>query len=143
MLSIHHRGSKQNPGLVLALDQAQDKTCTGLALKVSEADSEAVLQELRDRELVSSAYLEEHVTLNFADGKQQRALAYVIDRTNVQYCNFPLEEQAQRIARATGGRGPNDEYLWKTADLLAELDVRDPDMEWLAMRVRQLNTGIA
>jgi hypothetical protein len=46
----------------------------------------------------------------------------VIDPDHVQYCGgLPLEEQAQIIARATGGRGPNRDYLWSTAAHLAEL----------------------
>ena len=49
-----------------------------------------------------------------------------------------LEDQAQIIARATGGRGPNDEYLYNTASHLAELDLADADLDWLVSRVRGL-----
>ena len=48
------------------------------------------------------------------------------------------EEQAQVIARATGGRGRNRDYLWSTAAHLAELGISDPDLDWLAERVRAL-----
>lgn len=137
MLSIHHRGTEDNPGLVLALDEA-DATCTGLAFKVQGDQEAEVLQYLRDRELISSAYLEKHVTLHADDGREIEALAYVINREHVQYCQFTLEKQAQMIAAGQGGRGPNTEYLYNTADLLAELQIPDPDMDWLVTRVREL-----
>jgi len=57
----------------------------------------------------------------------------------VQYCGgMPLEEQAQIIARARGGMGPNDEYLYNTASHLSEIGLHDPDLEWLSHRVRAL-----
>ena len=141
MLSIHHRGTEDDPGLVLALDEAEG-TCTGLALKVQDDQEEEVLQYLRDRELISSAYLEKHVTLQTDDGREVEALAYVINRDHRQYCEFDLERQAQMIASAIGGRGPNTEYLYNTADLLKELQIPDADMDWLVTRVREI-TAVA
>jgi cation transport protein ChaC len=68
-------------------------------------------------------------------------LAYVIDPDHVQYCGgLALEEQAQIIAQAVGGRGPNRDYLWSTAVHLAELGIGDGDLDWLARRVRVLVT---
>ena len=67
------------------------------------------------------------------------ALTYVIDRDHVQYCGgLPLEEQAQIILSASGGRGPNRDYLFSTVDHLHELGIADPDLDWLAARVRAL-----
>ena len=64
------------------------------------------------------------------------AVTYVIDPDHVQYCGgLPLEEQAQIIAHAVGGRGPNSEYLFNTARHLHELGVADEDLDWLARRV--------
>ena len=140
MLSIHHRGTEDNPGLVLALDEA-DASCTGLALKVQGDQEDQVLQYLRDRELISSAYLEKHVDLQADDGRSLQALAYVINRDHQQYCQFDLEKQAQMIAASVGGRGPNTEYLFNTAELLSELQIPDPDMDWLVTRVREITKG--
>jgi cation transport protein ChaC len=67
------------------------------------------------------------------------AVVYVIDPHHEQYCGgLPLEEQAHIIAGATGGRGRNSDYLWNTAAHLAELGLADPDLDWLAQRVREL-----
>ena len=138
MLSIHHRGTVDKPGLVLALDHVKGGACEGLAFRVLEGEENTVLAYLRERELISSAYVQETVGLSLADGREIKAVAYVIDPKHEQYCQFDLEEQAQRIAGAVGGRGPNPEYLFNTADHLAELGIHDPDLTWLCGRVREL-----
>jgi len=138
MLSIHHRGTEAEPGLVLALDADAEERCSGVAFRVAEAEQGEVLAELRARELISSAYVERHVPLALGDGRVVDALAYVIEPGHVQYCRFDLEEQARRIARAVGGRGPNTEYLYNTAAHLEEMGIEDADMAWLARRVREL-----
>ncbi len=138
MLSIHHRGTEEDPGLVLALDAQTGGQCTGVAFRVAEAEEAEVLAMLRERELISSAYFEATVPLITQDGETIQALAYIIDPDHVQYCQFDLEKQAQMIAQAIGGRGPNTEYLFNTAAHLNELSIRDDDMDWLADRVRAL-----
>jgi cation transport protein ChaC len=139
MRSIHHRGSVDAPGLVLALDRASGAHCDGVAFRVEQGAEDATIAALRERELISSAYLETHVQVDLADGGEVTALAYVIDPDHVQYCGgLAPEEQAGIIARATGGRGPNRDYLYATADHLAALGIEDDDLTWLASRVRAL-----
>jgi cation transport protein ChaC len=65
-------------------------------------------------------------------------VTYVIDPNHVQYVNLALEEQARIISTAVGGRGPNTEYLYNTAEHLSSLGIEDADLTWLAARVRQL-----
>lgn len=138
MRSIHHRGTPENPGLVLALD-AGPGSCEGVAFEIPARIAEESLEYLRARELISAAYLEERCPVQLQDGRSVEAVTYVIDRAHVQYCGgMALEEQAQIIAQATGGRGPNAAYLWNTASHLAELGLHDPQLDWLAGRVRQL-----
>ncbi|MEI4473632.1 gamma-glutamylcyclotransferase [Frigidibacter sp. MR17.24] len=142
MWSIHHRGTEANPGLVLALDAAPGRACLGLALKVAPGAEAETLAYLRERELVSSAYLEREVELALTDGRSVRALAYVVDPGHRQYCgDLTLERQAQVILGATGGRGPNRDYLWNTQSHLDALGLGDPDLDWLAARVRHLAAG--
>ena len=139
MSSIHHRGTVDDPGLVLALDERKGAQCAGVAFAVAAGKEDETLQYLRERELVSSAYLEKILTLNLADGRKVEAVTYVIDESHEQYCSdLPLEEQAQIIANAVGGRGPNWEYLYNTASHLRDIDLRDPDLEWLTARVSEL-----
>jgi len=139
MRSMHHRGTDDNPGLVLALDEQPSSVCDGLAMQMHEAELEATMAYLRERELVSSAYLEKQLPLKLADGRDVTAVTYVIDPHHEQYCgSLALEEQAQIIARAVGGRGPNSEYLFNTAAHLAELGIPDAELDWLCDRVRAL-----
>ncbi len=137
MRSIHHRGSVAEPGLVLALDHAPGASCVGLAFAVAPDVADQTLEYLRERELISSAYLEQCLPLSLADGREVNAVTYVVDRDHVQYCGgLPLEEQAGIIAQATGGRGRNSEYLFNTTQHLEELGIDDPDLRWLSERVR-------
>jgi glutathione-specific gamma-glutamylcyclotransferase len=139
MRSIHHRGSVAEPGLVLALDASPVGACAGVAFRVAEGHEEATLTALRERELISSAYLETRIPAQLDDGSVVQALCYVIDRDHDQYCGgLSLEEQARIIAQATGGRGHNRDYLWATVGHLAELGIEDDDLTDLAEKVRTL-----
>ncbi|MCK8465420.1 gamma-glutamylcyclotransferase [Aliiroseovarius sp. S1339] len=138
MRSIHHRGTEDAPGLVLALDEMNGAHCQGLAFRACPKSYDKTLAELRERELVSSAYLEKRLTITLLDGRAVEAVTYVIDPHHVQYCQVDLDEQAQIIARAVGRRGPNTEYLYNTAAHLTELGIEDQDLSWLSQQVRAL-----
>lgn len=139
MRSLHHRGTPERPGLVLALDADAGASCAGLALRARPGSEARTLADLRRRELVSAAYLEHRMTLALAPGRQVQAVTFVIDRTHAQYCGgLPPEEQARIIAEAHGGRGPNAEYLFATEAHLRALGLPDPEMTTLAQRVRAL-----
>lgn len=145
MWSIHHRGTQQAPGLVLALDRAAAAACNGVAFRVAPGAETHTLAMLRERELISSAYMETRQTVTLHPGGAARsveAVTFVIDPAHAQYCGgLPLERQAQIIARAIGGRGPNRDYLWSTVDHLHDLGIGDADLDWLAARVRALCHG--
>lgn len=141
MRSIHHRGTVEAPGLVLALDPHPGECCHGLAFRVPPGEEGGTLAYLRERELISSAYVEETHGVELSDGRRVEAITYVVDTEHEQYCGgLDLETQAQIIARAVGGRGPNTEYLWNTSAHLAELGIDDADLAWLAQRVRALTS---
>lgn len=139
MWSIHHRGSPEAPGLVLAMDAVAGAFCDGVALRAAPGTEAATLAMLRERELVSSAYREVLLPLQLADGRGITALAYVMDKSHRQYTGaLSLEEQARIIAGACGGRGPNRDYLYATAAQLHDLGIGDPDLAWLSERVRAM-----
>ncbi len=139
MRSIHHRGSVEQPGLVLALDATPGTACDGMALRVQPGQEAQTLQYLRERELISSAYVEKNLDVQLEDGRTVKALVYVIDAEHEQYCGgLPLEEQAQIIARAVGGMGPNTEYLYNTSTHLSQIGLHDPSLDWLHARVKTL-----
>ena len=139
MRSIHHRGTPEDPGLVLALDAVENGACDGLALRVTSGEENATLEYLRERELISSAYLEATVSVELSDGRMVNAVTFVVDTDHVQYCHgLPVEEQAQIIATAVGGRGPNTDYLHNTSRHLSELGIRDQELDWLSQRVSEI-----
>lgn len=139
MWSIHHRGTMQDPGLVLALDRTGDAHCNGVALRVAPGAEAETLARLRDRELVSSAYLEQTLPVTLRDGREVPALTYVVDPDHAQYCGgLSADRQAAIIAEAAGGRGKNRDYLFSTVTHLAELGIRDAELEDLAARVREI-----
>lgn len=139
MRSIHHRGTVSDPGLVLALDALEGASCDGLAFQVADAQAAQVLDYLRQRELISSAYVEAVLPIVLRDGQCVDAVTYVMDADHEQYCaGLELAAQAGIIATAVGGRGPNAEYLHNTAAHLHELGIADVDLDWLSNRVRAL-----
>ncbi|MCC7321134.1 MAG: gamma-glutamylcyclotransferase [Rubellimicrobium sp.] len=141
MRSVHYRGTAACPGLVLALDREGGAACDGLALRVAPDEEAAVLAALRERELVSSAYLETRLVIGLADGRRIEALTYVVDPAHPQYCRIPPEEQARMIATATGERGSNADYLANTALHLAALGLADPELDRLWARVQAIRGG--
>jgi glutathione-specific gamma-glutamylcyclotransferase len=141
MRSVRYRGTEAEPGLVLALDERAGAQCDGIAFRISADAAEGALSVLRERELgVTSAYVERRLPVDLTDGRRVGAVTFVIDRSHGQYCGtMSLEEQARLIAVRSGVRGPNRDYLWHTAAHLAELGLADPELDWLASRVRALS----
>lgn len=139
MRSIHHRGTPTDMGLVLALDEVAGARCDGVAFRVPAGAEDLTLRSLRERELISSAYLEKWLPVTLPTGANADALAYVVDPHHDQYCGgLSLEEQARIIAHAKGGRGTNRDYLFSTAAHLDQLGIADPDLNWLVSRVTNL-----
>ncbi|MBL4751919.1 MAG: gamma-glutamylcyclotransferase [Amylibacter sp.] len=141
MWSIHHRGTQDDPGLVLALDVHTGAQCHGVAFFVGPEHAAKAIADLRERELISSAYLEEILPVTLDTGDRVDAVCYVMNTDHVQYCGgLDLEKQAQIIATAVGGRGPNTEYLYNTCKGIDALGLADNDLAFLQRRVAELTT---
>ncbi|MFD1796188.1 gamma-glutamylcyclotransferase [Paracoccus aurantiacus] len=137
--SIRYRGTPENPGLVLGLDEAEGASCRGVALRVAEQDWPEVIAAVRERELTTYAYREALLPVQLADGRRVDAITYVMQPGHEQYAGGLCSgEQARIIATASGGRGPNRDYLYNTAAHLAELGLSDPELDALADEVRKL-----
>ncbi len=138
MSSIHYRGTEDDPGLVLALDPEDGSECHGVGFRVADDIAAGTLAYLRERELISSAYLEQRHEIQFRDGSAAQAVCYVINRDHVQYAGgLSLRDQADIIARAKGSAGPNTEYLHNTVLHLEELGIADLELEQLAAMVKE------
>ena len=139
MSSIVYRGTPDAPGLVLALDRGDGSgSCVGVAYQLSPERGAATLAYLRERELVSYAYLEARLPIELEDGTGVEALTYVSNPAHAQYRGgLSLEAQAEVIARAVGPKGPNRDYLVNTVESLEALGLHDPDLARLAELVRE------
>jgi cation transport protein ChaC len=135
-----HRGTPDRPGLVLGLDRGG--ACRGLAFRVAATERDDVLAYLREREQVTSVYLEQLREIRFAEGGRTAALTYVVDRSHGQYAG-KLDEETQFgiVAAAHGRSGANREYVMNTAEHLAELGMADPLLDRLAHRLKAVEPG--
>lgn len=139
MHSVEHRGTPEEPGLVLALEEMPLASCHGVALRATPAHAQETLAYLRARELVTDAYLERVCPVQLADGRMVQALTYVMDLGHVQYArDLTLAQQAEIIARAVGGRGPNTDYLSATVAALREQNIADDELHTLEQMVSGL-----
>ena len=68
--SFVHRGTRENPGLVLGLDRGG--ACRGMAFRISAEKWDEVIDYLRARELVTNVYLERRVRLQLAGRRTGR-----------------------------------------------------------------------
>ncbi|MBP1852178.1 gamma-glutamylcyclotransferase [Rhizobium halophytocola] len=122
-----HRGTQENPGLVLGLDRGG--SCKGVAFKVASDHWPETLDYLRERELVTNVYLERQVPVQLADRRSVSAVTYVVDRRHVQYSGAITPAEAARVVGSAVGRsGPNIAYLTNTVAHLREAGIRD---HWL------------
>jgi len=130
-----HRGTEAKPGLVLGLDRGG--ACHGAAFRVAAKDREATIAYLREREQVTSVYLEKYVRVLTWEGAMVTALTYVADRRHPQYAvALDREELLRLTATAKGRSGPNAEYILNTVAHLEEVGIEDATLEWLAARLR-------
>jgi cation transport protein ChaC len=130
-----HRGSPERPGLVLGLDRGG--ACPGVAFEVDAALSEATIRYLREREQVTSVYLERVAPVELECGGRVLAMTYVADRLHGQYAGrLDRGAMLEYVRAGKGQSGANAEYVLETYDHLREAGVRDRDLEWLAARLR-------
>ncbi len=122
-----HRGTPERPGLVLGLDHGG--SCQGVAFRVAAARREATLAYLRERELVTSVYLEKNLTVEFSEGVQVSALTYVVDRAHPQYAGrLPVEEIIRLVSGARGAFGDNPAYVRNTYEHLLRQGIHDEEL---------------
>ncbi|MBZ9851090.1 gamma-glutamylcyclotransferase [Mesorhizobium sp. CA14] len=132
--SFVHRGTRARPGLVLGLDRGG--SCIGLAYRVPGNLRDEVLSYLRERELVTSVYLERILDVRLDGEGSVEAVAYTVDRQHEQYAGALDADHAARIVRgAVGQSGRNEDYVLSTLEHLEALGIRDHWLEEVGRRV--------
>lgn len=120
-----HRGTPDRPGLVLGLDRGG--RCHGVAFRVAPDEVDATVAYLREREQVTSVYLERRVPARLDDGRMVEALTYAVDRTHPQYAGrLPPEDLLRLVRQGVGVSGANPDYVRSTYAHLTEMGVSDP-----------------
>jgi len=129
-----HRGTESRPGLVLGLDRGG--SCIGLAFRVPGELRDEVLAYLRERELVTSVYLERVLDIRLDGGEMVQAVAYIVDRQHEQYAGgLDAAHAASVIRGAIGQSGNNEDYVVSTVEHLKALGIRDHWLEEVARQV--------
>ncbi len=132
--SPDHRGTPEAPGRVVTLVAEPGAFCAGVAYMIADADRDAVLAHLDERE--QGGY-ERHVVallpaprpdaVLFAEG-----LVYLAGEANAHYLGpASLEALVDQVRASRGPSGPNLEYVARLARALREMGAADAHVEGL------------
>jgi cation transport protein ChaC len=136
--SFDHRGTPEKPGLVLGLDRGG--ACRGIAFRVRGELRRATIDYLRSREQTTHVYREvmRSVWLDNEARSRVSALAYVVDRSHVQYAGrLSLAEQLHYVRQGHGRSGDNREYVLSTVTSIEAQGFRDPQLHQLAAMLHE------
>jgi glutathione-specific gamma-glutamylcyclotransferase len=137
VFSFVHRGTPEKPGLVLGLDRGG--MCRGVAFRVAAAKRDSTIAYLRDREQVTSVYVETMRRIELEDKarRQVRALTFTVDRGHVQYAGrLSVAESVHYVRQGHGRSGINRDYVVETVRALEALGYRESDLHMIAEQLK-------
>ena len=143
--SPDHRGTEQSPGRVVTLVQQREGVVYGVVYLVHREQVKTVLDYLDVRE--QGGYDCVHVTAYLhkpAHGLPQStaALTYLATESNRHYLGPASDDViADTIASSEGPSGRNSEYLFRLAEWMEAVGVRDEHVERLCEQVRRIQSG--
>lgn len=126
VLSTIYRGTPDNPGLVLGLDEGG--TCCGRAFRIAPEHVNAAIAYLNEREQVTKVYCPHDVCVHLADGREVAGYTFVVRHAHEQYVKLSIDEQARLVARGEGLRGSAFDYLANTVAHIDALGIRDSEL---------------
>jgi len=132
-----HRGTPEEPGLVLGLDLGG--ACRGIAYRVAASRRAETLAYLRAREQVTMVYRETVRSVALLGDPERRvsAVCYMVDRGHPQYAGrLDLATQLHLVRQGHGQSGANRDYVLSTVNALEALGLYDRDLHLLAERLR-------
>jgi len=109
--STVHRGSRDNPGIVLGL--LPGRCCIGVAYEVATANEDEVRRYLMERETAEEGYAEAFVDILTPHG-WDKGFCYVADSSHPCVGELPEEGLLSRLTTARGRAGANVEYARNT-----------------------------
>ncbi len=117
------RGSREDPGLMLALDRGG--SCNGVAFRIAAKDVESETDILWMREMISGAY-KPYWSNMVMEKRVVAGLTFVINPKHSSYTGrLSLEKTVSLLKRGKGRLGTCKEYLTNTVEHLDDLNVRD------------------
>jgi glutathione-specific gamma-glutamylcyclotransferase len=122
------RGSKETPGLMMALDRGG--TCKGMLYRLPDEGVEAELDKLirREMSMVPSAFPWRFIDIATTEGPV-RAMTFAMNRRSARYiAGLSEEELADILAKACGFRGSMAEYVFNTVSMLESLGIHDRNL---------------
>lgn len=136
MWSTVHRGTREVPGLVLAL--VTGGSCWGVAYRIECHQAERALEQVWHREMPIPVYdpcwLKAHT-----DQGPVCALAFTLSRHSPHFTGELSDERMRKtLQTARGGRGTTAEYVRNTHEHLREWGIQDAHLarwaHWAAAR---------
>jgi glutathione-specific gamma-glutamylcyclotransferase len=128
--SIVHRGTPEQPGLVLGLDRGG--SCRGRAFRVDPQQEAEVLAYVDARELVTNVYRRTRLPVTVA-GRRVPAWSYVVRREHPQYAGQLAPGRLLDLVRRGAGRsGHCRDYLLSTVGHLEAMGIVDGPLHALA-----------
>jgi len=139
--SDHYRGTPEQPGLVLGLDEGG--TCQGIAFRVDRLEWLNVVTYLNKRELIGYAYKAVEIIIQFeCSGTTAHAFTYIADTTHPKYAgDIEFGQCVDTIMSAVGIGGLNRDYLINSIQQLQKYGYAEPNLYQLIERV-ELLTGL-
>lgn len=129
------RGTRDNPGLMLALDRGG--ATAGALFRVRSDQARAELMLPFRRELFTFSYDARWVSASTADGPV-RAITFVVNRAGPRYAGrLDLDVIAHHVATASGNLGSCQEYLDRTLHAMDALGISDRMLRAVRRRVAQ------
>ena len=128
--SVVHRGTPEQPGLVLGLDRGG--SCRGWAFRVDPQQEADILAYVDGRELVTEVYRRKRLPVTIG---MRRVLAwsYVVRREHPQYAGqLAPDRLLDLVRRGVGRSGRCRDYLVSTVDHLESMGIVDGPLHSLA-----------
>ena len=131
VFSFVHRGTPEQPGLVLGLDRGG--SCHGLAFEIAAHRWDETISYLRGREQVTSVYIEKQLEITLpASARKVQAVTYVVDRRHRQYAGkLSPDSLLRHVGQSEGVSGHNIDYVLNTLNHLRDMTIHDPTLERL------------
>jgi glutathione-specific gamma-glutamylcyclotransferase len=133
ILSIHYRGTEEQPGLVLGLDRGG--SCRGMAFRVDAAAWPEIRDILHVREMPTAVYRPRFLPVRLENGIRIPAYAFIVDRDHRQYWRGSESDAVALIRQGCGLTGRSRDYLADTVHHLQNLGLRDGGLERLLRKV--------